>query len=175
MNENSSYNLPVELYYMIVWWCKSDYKTIANLLLLLPNLREYIKRYEKCREELKKRVSIKVNEMGCGCRRQYSILPNKKRYGKYKEWYKDGVLALRHNYKNGDLDGECKDWHNNGKLWMHRFFKEGKLNGEYKEWYNNGKLWIQRNYKNGDLHGECKEWWRRLYIRTIYKDGVELK
>ena len=179
------FDLPVEVQYLIVWWCKSDYKAISNLLLLLPYLRDYIKKYKRCRKELKKGVLIFKIVDKRGSKKEYFVLPNKKREGEYKKWSLGHILRIKSNYKNGLLHGEHKMWH----LWSDQLYslstyKYGKLHGECKSWWRSGKIRKICTYKNGLLDGESKEWTdefvrgqersqkHKLLFHSHYKDGL---
>jgi antitoxin component YwqK of YwqJK toxin-antitoxin module len=122
--------------------------------------------------------------------------------GEYKEWYENGRIKLKCNYKraigykpefNGgynwwfmnekvgakeyiiqQLDGEYKMWYENGQIQKKCNFIKERLEGEYKKWHENGKIKEICNYKNGYIEGEYKEWDENGKIKIIcnYKNEV---
>jgi antitoxin component YwqK of YwqJK toxin-antitoxin module len=96
-----------------------------------------------------------------------------KKHGVYKVWYEDGTLRYEGNYKDGKLHGVYKQWHEDGTLRYEWNYKDDKLHGVYKQWYEDGTLYIEKNYKDYKLHGVYKQWYEdgTLYIEKNYKDG----
>lgn len=76
------------------------------------------------------------------------------------EFYKDGSLKSKMNYKEGKLDGSVKLFddegylsvekkYNKGILLSEYNYKYGKLNGSEKIYHPNGQLWTERLLYNG--------------------------
>ncbi|WP_281323863.1 toxin-antitoxin system YwqK family antitoxin [Flavobacterium sp. IMCC34518] len=69
--------------------------------------------------------------------------------GEYKEWYKNGQLALKCNYNNkGELDGLQTRWYKNGKIYEKINFKKNKETGVVQRWYDSGQTAYEKNTAN---------------------------
>ena len=103
------------------------------------------------------------------------------------EYFSNGEVESKENYKNGKLngksfywyenskksaeqffkDGECvesKEWNENGQKSMHLFLKNDKLEGNNTWWHSNGVISEVVTYKNFVLHGH----------RTKYNDKGQI-
>ncbi len=111
-----------------------------------------------------------------------NVLPNGKRHGRYREWYRfnqSGNIKIECNYKNGKVGGLYKQWYMNRRREEESNWKDGKKHGSYKVWYplsKGGDKWEESNYKDGKLHGICKEWFQydTKCMESNYKDGERL-
>jgi antitoxin component YwqK of YwqJK toxin-antitoxin module len=76
------------------------------------------------------------------------------------EFYRDGNLKNKTNYKAGKLDGVVKFFDEDGYLSTEKYYKAGmleseynykfgKLNGPEKIYHSNGQLWTERTLYNG--------------------------
>ena len=75
--------------------------------------------------------------------------------------------------KNGIWDGEIVEYYENGQLSRKTNYKDGKKEGESLWYYANGQLWIKSNFKDGKPEGEHLEYDKngKLKITEIYKDN----
>ena len=97
--------------------------------------------------------------------------------GILNEYYDDGSLYIKYNFKSGKKDGIQKRWHKNGQLEIIYNYKNGKLEGLQKKWYNTGLLKGEWNYSDDKLHGTVKEWYPNSQIKFIknYDMGTLIK
>ena len=93
--------------------------------------------------------------------------------GKWIEYWDNGQLLGKYNYKNGEHDGEQLEYYENGLISRKVNFKDGKLDGEYIKYYESGQLGIKRNYKDGKHDGEWLSYSEngQLIETFIYKNG----
>lgn len=71
------------------------------------------------------------------------------REGLYMAWYKNGVTALKGQYRAGRKNGLWQRWHDNGELAEESEFQGGVLHGRSQAWDENGKPLYDRTYWNG--------------------------
>ena len=79
--------------------------------------------------------------------------------GLVEEFYDNGQLRSRGNYKTGKLDGLRETFflsNNNpfvlhGQLWIRGNYKDGKIYGLYELFHENGQLQEKGNIKDGEL------------------------
>ena len=76
-----------------------------------------------------------------------------KRNGTAKLYYRNGRLWCKENYKNDKEDGAFVSYHTNGKLMSKWKCKKGKEVGLYKGFYDNGKLFAAGEYIDGKKEG----------------------
>jgi hypothetical protein len=74
-----------------------------------------------------------------------------KRQGKWLEYYENGQLKLKSNYKNGEYEGEQLGYYKNGQLWVKINYKDGKLEGEFLVYNENGQLEKTEIWKDDKL------------------------
>ena len=55
-------------------------------------------------------------------------------------------------FQNFNLTGICYDYYNNGKIFYKVNYKNGKFHGERIVYYSNGKIARKTNYKNGNIY-----------------------
>ena len=99
-----------------------------------------------------------------------------KHNGVYEEWYNNGQLKVRQNYKEGKENGLYQSWYSNGQSSMRCTYKDGKLEGDYKRWWNNGELGSRIEYENNKVNGVYEEWYgkdRPMSHRTYVNDKQE--
>ena len=96
-----------------------------------------------------------------------------KREGEWLEYYKNGEVKEKSNFKDGKAEGESLRYYKSGELKNKNNWKDGKLEGERLYYYKNGQLWRKNNYKDGKLKGE--EFWYyesgELEYKYNYKNG----
>ena len=92
--------------------------------------------------------------------------------GAVKEYYENGKLKAKWNYKNGNLDGLCKIYFENGELMFKNNYKNGKRDGITKTYYRGLRLRYKYEYKDGKLEGVVKKYYRngKLAFEWNYKD-----
>ena len=99
----------------------------------------------------------------------------KKRYGKWREWSKDGSEVSEGCYASNDDRRAnvivCRDgvWvgkdKNGNKIWEVSY-TNGKMHGPYIEWYRNGKKKGETPYNAGTPTGIYREWYEDGQIMT---------
>jgi hypothetical protein len=90
---------------------------------------------------------------------------NGKKDGFHKNWYQEGQLKYKKNFKDGKEDGVQKFWFRSGRLWSEKNYKYGKPHGLHKMWLADGQLIDEANYKDGNAHGLVKEYYSNGQIR----------
>ena len=69
--------------------------------------------------------------------------------GVYTDYYENGQLESRINYKNGKREGFGERFYDSGEVYWRRNWKGGELHGVWESFYINGKTKILSNWKNG--------------------------
>lgn len=106
----------------------------------------------------------------------YETDSNQPYTGVYSDYYENGQLERRINYKNGKREGFGERFHENGQLLAIGHFKKGKQTGVDDRFYDSGEVYWRRNWKGGELHGV----WESFYINgktkilSNWKNGEEL-
>lgn len=97
-----------------------------------------------------------------------------KKDGVHESFYKNGKLRFKKNYKDGKLHGLSEEYYFNGQLDYQGNFKDGKEDGIHQSYYENGQLVTAENYKNGKLNGLHERFFEdgQMRFRSIYIDGV---
>ena len=70
--------------------------------------------------------------------------------GAVKDFYENGQLSSRLNYKNGEQDGLTEWFHENGQVGERGYYKNGEREGLTEIFNANGQLSSRYNYKNGE-------------------------
>ena len=96
--------------------------------------------------------------------------------GLIEEFWNNGKLKFKGNYKDGKKDGLWEEYHDNGQLWTKRYYKDGKKDGLWEEYLPfNGKLVFKTKYKDGKLRGFFEYHDNgQLFIKRTYKDGKDV-
>ncbi|MBR8759011.1 toxin-antitoxin system YwqK family antitoxin [Porphyromonas levii] len=94
--------------------------------------------------------------------------------GLYEEWYDNGHLFFRANYKDGELDGLCERWYKNGQLEERGQWECGKIEGILENWYEDGSLWRRCTWKEGLEDGLLEKWKRdgQLLEQSFFSRGL---
>ena len=94
--------------------------------------------------------------------------------GPSKEWYENGKQRFQENYKDGEKDGLQQYWYPNGEPYAKQHWNNGELDGPWEEWSYNGNLISRGNHKNGKKNGVVEEWWEngQMKLRCNYKEGL---
>ena len=96
-----------------------------------------------------------------------------KRNGEWLEYYVNGSLEYKSNYKDGKEEGEVFWYYQNGKLEIRGNYKNDNEDGMFLSYDVNGRLVYKYNYKEGKLEGEWLHYYENgdLKEKRIYKDG----
>ena len=84
---------------------------------------------------------------------------NGKREGYWEEYYDNGKLMYKGNYKDGKLCGYWEYYFSSGKIYFKGSHKDGIRDSYWERYYSNGKLMHKGNYKDGKLCG----YWEYFY------------
>ena len=89
------------------------------------------------------------------------------------DYYDDGQLWIRENYKDGKRDGLMETFGENDQLSVRGNFKNGEFDGLLEYFGENGQLENRGNFKDGKLHGlvEYFDENGNLTKTEEYKDG----
>ena len=92
--------------------------------------------------------------------------------GLVEEFYDNGLLSFKGNYKNGKEDGLWELFHENGQLGSRWNYKNGQEEGLFVSFYDNGQLKHRENYIDGELDGLYETFHEKgkLY-ETFHKNG----
>jgi antitoxin component YwqK of YwqJK toxin-antitoxin module len=82
-----------------------------------------------------------------------NLNPNGLRDGVWIEYYDEGNILRKSNYKNGLKDGEEVTYHKNGKINSIATYYTGFLHGKWTKWHQNGDLDEQGEYMGGKAEG----------------------
>jgi len=82
---------------------------------------------------------------------EYHIDNQKRKQGKYIEYYGDGEVAVICNYKDDCCNGEYTLWYSSGQICCQCYYKDGKYHGKYRWWDKQGKIIQKIIYDNGEL------------------------
>ena len=74
-----------------------------------------------------------------------------KREGEWLQYYANGSLESKSNYKDGKEEGGFISYDVNGRIVYKYNYKLGKLDGEWLHYYETGELKEKRLYKSGKL------------------------
>jgi antitoxin component YwqK of YwqJK toxin-antitoxin module len=99
---------------------------------------------------------------------------NRKKYGKYREFFPNGVQKTEGNYVNGEFEGTHREWYSNGNLMDEVYYKNGDFNGPFTAFFDNGNIQSTGQFKDGKEDGIWYYWNRELNrpeTKTQYLDG----
>ena len=74
--------------------------------------------------------------------------------GAAKDFYENGQLKIRGNFKDGKEDGLGERFYENGQLERRKNWKDGKEDGLWEWFDDNGQLTKTETWKNGELAEE---------------------
>ena len=104
---------------------------------------------------------------------QYNIDGRKQGY--WEEYYSDGNIEYKGNYKNGKEDGYWEYYWENGKIYSKGSYIDGSMNGIWIDYHWNGNLDCKDVYKDGFIVKEkpiTEEQKKKLFIpRKIEGEG----
>ena len=98
-----------------------------------------------------------------------------KREGEWLEYYKNGEVKEKSNFKDGKAEGESINYYDNGKLKAKGNFKDGKMDGEIFSYFENGESELVANFKDGKPEGKFLSYYKngQLKYKSNYKDGKQ--
>ncbi len=145
-----------------LWWDRQDksHDGVPLLNYLIPD------------DELGRSADLEIGV--CGDIVEMSdIYKGNRQNGLYEEWYENGQLWERSNWKDGQEDGLYEGWHPNGQLANRCTYKEGYKDGLCEGWYDNNQLHERCHYNDGRREGLSERWYEdgRLAFRGTYKNG----
>ena len=82
---------------------------------------------------------------------QRKMTTKKIKNGLVVEYFSNGEVESKENYKNGKLDGKSVYWHENGILSEVANYKNLVLHGHRTLYNNKGQITLFNNYENGKL------------------------
>ena len=82
--------------------------------------------------------------------------------GEWEEYYDQGQLCIRENWKDGNRHGFYESFYENGQLMTKDNWIEGDQDGLQEQYQKDGKLFFRNNYKGNVLHGLSE---------TFYENG----
>jgi len=88
----------------------------------------------------------------------YDIFRPNKFSGKWRTWYKNGILKEESCFSAGIYDGLSLIWHSNGQMSESINYKKGYYEGSWQSWHENGVKAIAGNYNNGLKEGKWECW-----------------
>jgi antitoxin component YwqK of YwqJK toxin-antitoxin module len=78
--------------------------------------------------------------------------------GKWRTWYKNGVMESEGEYKTGNLNGKLTKWYESGAKKSESEWINGMENGTWYYWHENGALKSKWEYKMANLDGKYINW-----------------
>jgi antitoxin component YwqK of YwqJK toxin-antitoxin module len=88
--------------------------------------------------------------------------------GEVKTWYKNGRIAEKYNFVNGNMNGLHELWYENGQLSQKYNHVNDKMNGLYESWYENGQLYEKYNLVNNKMNGLYESWYKNGQLLEKY-------
>tara|TARA_B110000211_G_scaffold15032_1_gene15762 strand:+ start:519 stop:866 length:348 start_codon:yes stop_codon:yes gene_type:complete len=101
---------------------------------------------------------------------------NELKDGPWINYYFNGQLAEKGNYKDGKREGPCSSYFCvNGQLIYEGNYKDGKEEGPYSSYYYNGQLMQKGSFKEGKREGPWVSYHEDGSVNSeftcFYKDG----
>ncbi|MDC0980952.1 toxin-antitoxin system YwqK family antitoxin [Candidatus Pseudothioglobus singularis] len=91
--------------------------------------------------------------------------------GEYIEYYDNGEIESKSNYKDGHLHGQHTEWGEEGELSAEENYKDGEKHGRQIS-YLGGEIFDEENYKDGDKHGRQVSYLDgKIFSEENYIDG----
>lgn len=79
--------------------------------------------------------------------------------GSYREWHRNGQVALEVRYNGGKKDGVERQFYPDGAKLSERRFEMGVPSGTYHEWHADGTEALRSEYRDGALDGPASTWY----------------
>ena len=83
--------------------------------------------------------------------------------GFYEEYYPDGQILNKYNYKNNQLDGPFKTYHIDGEIKEEGSYSLGKKVSYIKYFYK------KYDYVKDDIEGNCPYFLEQFIFKCYYK------
>ena len=90
-----------------------------------------------------------------------------KKEGEYILYSSDGIVLLKTNYKNGEIEGLCQIFYITGRLEYEIYYKNELKNGIYKKFHHYHGLKEKGYYLNDKREGKYIEYYSRGNIKVI--------
>jgi len=92
------------------------------------------------------------------------------------DYYENGQLKERGNYKDGEREGTVELYYPSGQLFVTGNLKDGERDGLYENYRANGQLNEKTNYKDGEADGLYETYFEngQLEFKSNYKDGKKI-
>jgi len=71
--------------------------------------------------------------------------------GLWKEYYKNGKIAVEESFLDGKLHGNIRSYHENGNIWCIGKYNQGDKNGKFEIYDQEGKLILVQHYNQDKL------------------------
>ena len=84
------------------------------------------------------------------------------------EYYENGQVEVRINFKDGEKNGLYESYFENGQLKLKHNHKDGKTEGFIEQFYENGQLQLTKNYKNGWEDGPSEDYYENGQLSHDY-------
>ncbi len=97
--------------------------------------------------------------------------------GLYTDYFENGNIKEKGNYKNGQKDGLWETWYENGQKEDSAFYKKGTLAGKRVMWHPNGQLQLESYWgKPDDRIGKWTRYYPNGQIESVtnFNDKGEL-
>ncbi len=105
----------------------------------------------------------------------HAALPYRPALGEIVEHHDNGAVSRRAKTdREGRLHGECLDYYPDGTLAARAQYKKGVLNGAFASFHPDGRAWVEARYRSGELSGPWVEH-RADGVRTVrgkYRKGL---
>lgn len=112
---------------------------------------QYIKDYMVCRENYSgnKKNGLSIKYHWNGNIAEEIIYVTDRREGEWKQYYTDGVLALRAHYSDGKLNGDFEAFTPSGQPMIKGVYMKDVRTGEWSFFNNDGSFRSKIKYRNG--------------------------
>ncbi len=144
---------------------KSGYKDVTKIILIVT------KEYAKRPDELKQIPTLAQMERTNG---RWFVRNTQLPYtGQFTEFYMNGRLKGKGNFKDGLAEGLRTAYFQDGKTRYIRNYSNGLENGEFKQFFANGKIEQEGIFKDAKEDGIWKLWYStgELKQQVEFKDG----
>ena len=108
-------------------------------------------------------VQANTNFYWNGIKESQSYYLDRRRTGRYTQYFDDGSISITGRYNQGLKDGLRTTWyytypHQERRIESKENYLNGIREGLYERWYINGTKQVEGRYHNGKEIGEWKSW-----------------
>jgi hypothetical protein len=89
--------------------------------------------------------------------------------GAVKEFYPNGQLKAKTEYKQGREHGMSWRWYEDGSSCWERRYQNGKKHGQHEGWWPNGQRKFLYQFSNGEHEGEAYDWYANGQLAQCYR------